>query len=65
MADQDGHHSLSCDIITIKGDIFRHTVNSPSLLVIALISSWSSGGGGGGGGGYKIHQNKTYQNSPV
>ena len=59
MADQDGRHS---EMITqllrhvtsqphdadVKGDIFRHTIYPPSLVVIAFIFSELRKGGGGG-----------------
>ena len=60
MADQDGRHS---EMITqllrhvtsqphdvdVKGDIFRHTIYPPSLVVIAFIFSELRRVGGGGG----------------
>ena len=56
MADQDGHHSEMitqslCHVTSqprdadVKGDIFRHTIYPPSLVVIAFIFSELRRGG--------------------
>ena len=59
MVDQDGRHSETITQLLrhvtpsphdadVKGDIFRHTIYPPSLIVIAfLLSELRSGGGGG------------------